>query len=280
MRFTKMHGLGNDFLIFEENGKSIDWNTVSEILCRRRLSVGADGILIVLPSTRADVRMRIINADGSEAEMCGNGIRCFARYVYERGIVTKENMTVETLAGIMKPRLIIKDGEVTDVSVDMGKPSFDRESIPMSGHGRAFDVDIEVAGQNVTVSALFMGVPHTMVLTEDIDALDMAALGPAIERHPIFPKKTNVNFVQVLDRENIRVVTWERGAGFTLACGTGSCASVVAMYKKGLIEQKVSVHLAAGRLLIEYLNDGRVIMTGPAQDVYTATLSEPYLGTP
>lgn len=279
MRFTKMHGLGNDFLIFEDNG-STDWNALSEKLCHRRLSVGADGILVVLPSIGADIRMRIINADGSEAEMCGNGIRCFAKYVYERGIVTKENMTVETLAGIMKPRLILRKGKVIDVSVDMGKPVFERKSIPMNGQGSAFEVDIEAVGQNVTVSALLMGVPHTMVLTEDIDALDTAALGPAIETHPIFPKKTNVNFVQVLDRENIRVLTWERGAGFTLACGTGSCASVVAMHKKGLIDQKASVHLATGRLLIDYLDDGRVIMTGPAQDVYTATLSEPYSGTP
>jgi len=274
MEFTKMHGLGNDFLIFEDDGMGTDWNALAEDLCRRRLSVGADGIMVVLPSACADIRMRIINADGSEAEMCGNGIRCFAKYVYERGIVTKEAMTVETLAGIMKPRLTINGDKVTEVSVDMGKPSFDREHIPMVGEGSAFDVSIEAAGHSVTISSLLMGVPHTMVLTEDIDALDTAALGPAIEKHAVFPRKTNVNFVQVLDRENIRVVTWERGAEFTLACGTGSCASVVAMYKKGLIEPKASVHLAAGRLLIEYLDDGRVIMTGPAQEVYTSKLSQ------
>jgi diaminopimelate epimerase len=274
MNFTKMHGLGNDFLIFEDNGADTDWNALAQKLCCRRLSVGADGIMVVLESSSADIRMRIINADGSEAEMCGNGIRCFAKYVYERGIVKKEDMTVETLAGIMKPRLMIKDSKVTHISVDMGKPSFERESIPMDGKGSAFDVDIQAAGQNVAVSALRMGVPHTMVLTEDIDTLDTAALGPAIEKHPIFPKKTNVNFVQVLNRENIRILTWERGAGFTLACGTGSCASVVAMNKKGLIEPKAAVHLAAGRLFIEYLDDGRVIMTGPAEEVYTATLSK------
>jgi len=270
-----MHGLGNDFLIFEDDGIGTDWNAVAADVCRRRLSVGGDGIMVVLPSEQADIRMRIINADGSEAEMCGNGIRCFAKYVYERGIVNKEDMTVETLAVIMKPHIIIKDSKVTHVSVDMGTPSFERESIPMDGKGSAFDVNIQAAGQNVTVSALLMGVPHTMVLTEDIEALNTATLGPAIERHPIFPKKTTVNFVQVLDRENIRILTWERGAGFTLACGTGSCASVVAMIKKGLIESKAAVHLAAGRLYIEYLDDGRVIMTGPAEEVYTATLSEP-----
>ncbi len=276
MKFAKMHGLGNDFLIFEDNGAGTDWNALSQILCCRRLSVGADGILVVLPSSNSDIRMRIINADGSEAEMCGNGIRCFAKYVYERGIVTKEDMSVETLAGIMKPRLILKENKVIQVSVDMGKPSFGRESIPMNGEGSAFDEDIQAAGKNVTISALLMGVPHTIVLTQDIESLDTATLGPAIERHSIFPKKTNVNFVQVMDRENIRVLTWERGAGFTLACGTGSCASVVAMYKKGLVERKAFVHLAAGHLIIEYLDDGRVIMTGPAQEVYTAVLSEPF----
>lgn len=274
MEFSKMHGLGNDFLIFEDNGADTDWNALALKLCRRRLSVGADGIMIVLPSSGADIRMRIINVDGSEAEMCGNGIRCFAKYVYERGIVAKEDMTVETLAGMMKPHLIIKDSKVTEVSVDMGQPSFDRESIPMYGEGSMFDVDIQAAGQNVTVSTLRMGVPHTMMLTDDIESLDTAALGPAIETHPVFPKKTNVNFVQVLDKENIRVLTWERGAGFTLACGTGSCASVVAMHKKGLIEPKAAVHLAAGRLFIEYLDDGRVIMTGPAEEVFTATLND------
>ncbi len=277
MEFTKMHGLGNDFLIFDDDGMGTDYSALAKKLCCRRLSVGADGIMVVLPSLCADIRMRIINADGSEAEMCGNGIRCFAKYVYERGIVTKEDMTVETLAGIMKPRLIIKDGKVTEVCVDMGKPSFERETIPMNGEDSGFDVVIEAGGQNVSVSALLMGVPHTIMQTEDIDALDTTALGPAIERHPIFPKKTNVNFVQVIDDENLRVLTWERGAGFTLACGTGSCASVVAMYKKGLIGRKASVHLAAGSLFIEYLDDDRVIMTGPAEEVYTATLNKTHL---
>lgn len=274
MKFTKMHGLGNDFLIFEDDASGRDWNALSKSLCRRRLSVGADGIMIVMPSETADIRMRIINADGSEAEMCGNGIRCFAKYVYECGIVPKTEMTVETLAGIMKPRLNIQKGKVTEVTVDMGKPSFDRVNIPMLGEGSAFDVSIQVAEHNITVSALLMGVPHTMVITKDIGLLDTAMLGPAIEKHPIFPKKTNVNFVQVLDKKNIRVLTWERGANFTLACGTGSCASVVAMYKKGLIERSAFVHLSAGQLFIEYLEDGRVMMTGPAEDVYTASLRE------
>ena len=275
MEFTKMHGLGNDFLVFEDDGQGRDWNSLAAKLCTRRLSVGGDGILVVLPSDKADIRMRIINADGSEAEMCGNGIRCFAKYVYERGIVKKADMAVETLAGIIRPRLILEGGRVADVCVDMGRPLYDRADIPMTGEGDAIDVDIEAAGRTVRISSLLMGVPHTMVLVDDLDALDAAALGPAIERHEMFPRKTNVNFVQVLDRENIRVLTWERGAGLTLACGTGSCASAVMTYKKGLTGPKVAVHLKAGRLIIECLEDGRVLMTGPAQEVYTARLSEP-----
>jgi diaminopimelate epimerase len=275
MEFTKMHGLGNDFLVVEDDGQGRDWNRIAAKLCARRLSVGGDGILVVLPSDAADIRMRIVNADGSEAEMCGNGIRCFAKYVYERGIVRKPDMTVETLAGIIRPKLILEDGKVADVCVDMGRPQFSRADIPMTGTGDAFDVDIEAAGRMVKISALLMGVPHTMVLTDDLDTLDAAVLGPAIERHEIFPRKTNVNFVQVLDSGNIRVQTWERGAGLTLACGTGSCASAVMTYKKGLTGPKVTVHLQVGRLIIECLEDGRVLMTGPAEEVYTARLSEP-----
>ncbi|MEL7604367.1 MAG: diaminopimelate epimerase, partial [Bacillota bacterium] len=260
MEFEKVHGLGNDFLIFEDDGKARDWNAEALRLCERRLSVGADGIMIVLPSACADIRMRIINADGSEAEMCGNGIRCFAKYVYERGIVQKEALTVETLAGVMRPTLIVENGIVTDVCVDMGKPAFDRASIPMQGEGDAADVEIEAAGRKFTVTSLLMGVPHTVVRVDRIDEEEALRIGPAIEKHPQFPRKTNVNFVQVMDSDNIRVLTWERGAALTFACGTGACASVVAMQRKGLVNRKTAVHLRAGRLIIEYLEDGRVLM--------------------
>ena len=272
MDFTKMHGLGNDFLIIEDDGKERDWNALAVSLCRRRLSVGGDGILIVMPSDIADTRMRIINADGSEAEMCGNGIRCFAKYVYENGIVKKADMTVETLAGIIRPRLVVVDGCVTGVSVDMGKPAFDRPSIPMTGAGSAFDVQLQAAGRPVIVSSLLMGVPHTMVLTDSIDEQEVKVLGPAIERHEMYPNKTNVNFVEVMDKDNIKILTWERGAGLTLACGTGSCASVVATYKKGLTANCVTVHHSVGALFIECLDDGRVMMTGPAALVYRGKL--------
>ncbi len=272
MEFEKVHGLGNDFILFEDDGSERDWNETARKLCQRRLSVGADGILLVLPSKTADVRMRIINADGSEAEMCGNGIRCFAKYVYERGIVKKEDMAVETLAGVMRPKLTVQNGIVTGVCVDMGQPSFDRLSIPMQGEGDASDVEIEVAGQKLTVTSLLMGVPHTIVLVDAIDEEAAVKLGSAIEKHPVYPRKTNVNFVQVIDRDNVRVLTWERGAALTMACGTGSCATVAALYRKGLVNRKTTVHLKAGALVIEYLEDGRVLMTGPAERVYRAEL--------
>ncbi len=274
MVFEKVHGLGNDFILFEDDGKNRDWNALAAKLCERRLSVGADGILVVLPSSTADIRMRIINADGSEAEMCGNGIRCFAEYVYERGIVAKQELAVETLAGIMKPKLIVEGGVVTGVCVDMGCPAFDRASIPMQGEGEAADVEIEAAGQKLTVTSLLMGVPHTVVLADETDEETAVRLGPAIEKHSMYPRKTNVNFVQVIDRDNIRVLTWERGAALTLACGTGACASVVALARKGLINRRAAVHLKAGKLIIDYLDDGRVLMTGPAQRVYRAELIE------
>ena len=272
MDFSKMHGLGNDFLVFEDDGTQRDWNALAKDVCQRRLSVGGDGILIVMPSDKADIRMRIINTDGSEAEMCGNGIRCFAKYVYENGIVMKTDMTVETLAGIIRPKLLINDGAVTGVTVDMGEPAFDRASIPMEGSGAGFDVMIKAAGQDVMISSLLMGVPHTIVLTENIEKGMAETLGPAIEKHALFPNKTNVNFVQIMDRKNINILTWERGVGLTLACGTGCCASVVALNKKGLVDKKVTVHLTAGTLNIEWMDDGRVLMTGPAVLVYRASL--------
>lgn len=274
MEFTKMHGLGNDFLVFEDDDQDRDWNAVAKALCPRALGAGADGILVVMPSDVADLKMRIINADGSEAEMCGNGIRCFAKYVYERGIVSKTNLSVETLAGLVHPRLYVQDGKVTGVRVDMGKPSFERSDIPMKGQGSPFDAEIMAAGQNVTVSSVLMGVPHTIVLTDNVDKADIEKLGPAIERHEMFPRKTNVDFVQIIDRENVKLRVWERGAGPTLACGTGASGTVAVLYKKGLVENKTTVHLYAGDLLIECLEDGRVMMTGPAACVYRAAICE------
>jgi len=268
MKFSKMHGLGNDFLMFEDDGQSRDWSALAKQLCTRRTGVGADGLVIVMTSGKADARMRIINADGSEAEMCGNAIRCFAKYVYENGIIKKTQMQIETLAGIIKPKLTVKNEIVTSVCVDMGKPSFERASIPMNGFGSTSDVTLDVEGQQVCLSALLMGVPHAVLLTND--NLDIAAIAPAIEKHEMFPRHINVNFVRVFDTENIEVKTWERGVGFTLACGTGVCACVASLCKQGITKKKVTAHLSAGDLDIEILDDDTVLMSGPATLVYSA----------
>jgi len=276
MRFTKMHGLGNDFIIIDDfHAKpSRDYNKLAPRLCDRHFGIGADGLIIVLPSVKADVRMRIINPDGSEAEMCGNGIRCFAKYVYENGIAKKQVMSVETLAGIMKPELYIENGEVKSVRVDMGKPDFEPANIPAFMPGsRIVERPIEVDGEHYSITSLLMGVPHTVLFVDDVDAVDISTIGPKLEKYYAFPKKTNVNFVQVLNDHEIKVRTWERGAGATLACGTGSCASAVASAVTGRTGRSVTVHLFAGDLFIEWADDDTVFMTGPAAEVFRGEIN-------
>lgn len=276
MRFTKMHGLGNDFIVIDDfHAKpSRDYNKLAPRLCDRHFGIGADGLIIVLPSVKADVRMRIINPDGSEAEMCGNGIRCFAKYVYENGIAKKQVMSVETLAGIMKPELYIENGEVKSVRVDMGKPDFEPANIPAFMPGsRIVERPIEVDGEHYSITSLLMGVPHTVLFVDDVDAVDILSTGPKLEKYYAFPKKTNVNFVQVLNDHEIKVRTWERGAGATLACGTGSCASAVASAVTGRTGRNVTVHLFAGDLFIEWADDDTVFMTGPAAEVFLGEIN-------
>lgn len=264
MEFTKMHGLGNDFIVLEQWPEDIA--ATARSLCSRHLGVGADGLLLVCPSDNADVKMRIVNADGSEAEMCGNGIRCFAKYVYERRIVHKTNMKIETLAGVVRPALTVEGGVVTGVRVDMGEPVFAPDQIPVLAVD-PLSFKVEAAGEKWTVSTVLMGVPHTVVLVDDVAAIDIAALGPAIETNLLFPQKTNVNFVQVASG-GLRIRTWERGAGATMACGTGACAAAVVCHKKGLTGRKTRVMPETGALLIEWAEDGHVFMTGPAAHVF------------
>ena len=278
MLFSKMHGLGNDFIVIDARGKEdLDYNNLAKRMCHRYIGVGADGLLLVLDSDVADIRMRIINSDGSEAEMCGNGIRCFSKYVFERGIVKKDKFRVETLAGIIEPELILNEyGLVEKVKVNMGKPSLKRKDIPMQGdpESDAINTSIEVDGKEYKITSLLMGVPHTVLFVDDVEKVDIYTLGPKIERHEAFPRKTNVNFVQVIDKNNIKVRTWERGAGATFACGTGSCASVIAANLNGLTERKANVHLYFGTLEIEWQEDGTVFMTGPAEEVFVGEYLE------
>ncbi len=270
MQITKMHGLGNDFVMYSpKKEKERDYPALAKEICARHTSVGADGLIIVLPSETCDARMRIINADGSEAEMCGNGIRCFAKYVYEKGIVKKTEMTIETLAGVIRPKLVLEQGVVSAVVVDMGKPVFDPKEIPTKiAEGDVLNATVTAGDKTFDVACLNSGVPHTLVFVDKIVLDDVFKYGPMIEKHDLFPKKTNVNFVEVVDRNTIIVSTWERGAGKTMACGTGCCAAAVACARRGLTERSVTVKLEAGDLKIEYLEDETMMMTGPAETVF------------
>ena len=275
MKLTKMHGLGNDFVVFSDpNGANKDYTELAIKLCHRQTGIGADGLAIVVPSDVADIRMRIINSDGSEAEMCGNAIRCFSKYAYEHGKITTDTFTIETLAGIMKPSLTIENGKVTLVTVDMGKPFFNSKDIPMDVNiDKVIDYPLELNGEIIPVSSVLMGVPHTEVFVEDVTKIALHTQGPQLETHPIFPRKSNINYVEVVNDHHIKVRTWERGAGATLACGTGSCASAVMSYEKGLTGREVDVELYLGTLHISYREDSTVFMTGPAEEVFETELN-------
>ena len=274
MQFQKMHGLGNDFIFLNNiDLLKYDLQKLAIQLCDRNTGVGADGIVLIIPSKKADIRMRIINADGSEANMCGNAIRCFAKLVFEAGMIDKESFTIETFAGIIVPELITKNGTIEAVRVNMGEPKFSRAEIPMLGKksGTAINVPLKIGRKTFHITSLLMGVPHTIVFVDDLDQTDVIAVGRQIEKNPVFPKGTNVNFVQVINQKEIIVRTWERGAGSTLACGTGSCASAVASALSGQTGKQVTVHLALGDLFIEWI-DENVFMTGPATNVFTGEI--------
>jgi len=273
MKFWKMHGLGNDYIVIDNRDNAIGENKLSGLarkLCERRFSVGADGLLLVYNSKIADVKMRIFNADGSEAEMCGNGIRCFAKYCYENHVVEKSELRIETLAGIKTVWLTISKGEVKEVKVDMGSPVLERGSIPMLGRGTCINEDLAVGREKFKVTCLAVGNPHCIIFVDDVKNFPVEKIGPKIERHQLFPNMVNVGFVQVLDREELGVRVWERGVGETLACGTGACASVVAGNLIKKVGNRATAHLLGGDLQIEY--SGNILMTGPAEKVFEGEL--------
>lgn len=270
--FVKMQGLGNDFILIDciQENTSGDYGELSRRLCDRHFGVGADGLVLILPSQTADIRMRIFNPDGSEPEMCGNAIRCFARYVYENNIINKTVIRVETLAGLIVPELVMDGGRVVSVRVDMGEPRLDRSLIPMEGpSGRVINESLSVAGEDFGVTCVSMGNPHCITFVQDVEGYPLTRIGPKIENHPVFPRKTNVEFVQILSRNEVRMRVWERGAGETLACGTGACATGVACVLNNLTGRKVTVHLSGGDLIIEWTGDNHVYMTGPAEYVFS-----------
>ena len=272
MLFTKVHGLGNDFILVNKNEVQDlpgDLAGLAIKICHRNFGVGADGLVLISPGREADLAMQIINSDGSEAEMCGNAIRCVAKYAYERGLVQQTKMAVETGAGIMVPELVVNSGIVTAVRVDMGEPYLDREQIPMNGSsGRVINEPLTVDEHIFEITAVSMGNPHCIIFVPDVSAVPLDNWGPRIETHPVFPRKTNVEFVQVLNDHEVRMRVWERGAGPTLACGTGACATAVAAVLNGYTGKTVRVHLYHGALDIEWLGDNHIYMTGPAEQVF------------
>ncbi|MEM4246428.1 MAG: diaminopimelate epimerase [Candidatus Bathyarchaeia archaeon] len=277
LSFWKMHGLGNDYIVIDNREGALgedEYPSFARKVCRRRLSIGADGVIAVCRavSPDADFRMRIFNPDGSEAEMCGNGIRCLARYVYEKGLIKSTEIRVETLSGVRTVAVEEEGGSVGAVTVDMGAPQFDRPKIPMLGKGTFIDQSLPVGGSSVKASCLSMGNPHCVIFADDLEAAPVESLGPLIEAHSLFPQRVNVEFVKVIDRRSLGVRTWERGVGETLACGTGACASVVAGALNKLTSREVLVHLPGGDLQIEWLGDGRVLMTGPATEVFVGEI--------
>ena len=274
--FTKWQGCGNDFVLVNCLKEKIkDYAVLTKKICDRHYGVGADGLILILPSEQADFRMRIFNTDGSEAEMCGNGIRCFARCVYEAGLTEKTEFTVQTGAGILSPKLILEDGKVVLVRVDMGEPILEAAKIPVVGYGmnRVIDEPIEVLGRTYQMTCVSMGNPHCVIFVEDIAKLPICEVGPVFEAHEKFPRKTNTEFVEVRDRTHLRMRVWERGAAITLACGTGSCATLTAAVLNGRSERRAEIELDGGRLVVEWAENNHIYMTGPAEQVFSGMYS-------
>ncbi len=279
--FTKMHGLGNDFIMvnaLKSEGKTPNrswtdeqWRDLAQKACDRHFGIGSDGLIAILPSSVADFCMRMFNPDGSEAQMCGNGIRCFARYIFDRKLTTSTEPRIETLAGIKQVRLNIANDEVISVRVNMGTPIFEANKIPVAtGTSAVKDYPLNVGGKVYSISCVSMGNPHaiTFLNEKEVNDLDLAAVGPLFEHHEIFPERTNTEFCAVLDNKTVRMRVWERGAGQTLACGTGACATAVAAIDHNLVDNQVDLVLDGGRLTIEWQGEGHpVLMTGPAEYV-------------
>lgn len=266
MEFVKYHGLGNDFVFVEdyENTLVRQGAVLAPQICQRNFGIGADGLVFI--TKPADVyTMRIFNADGSEAEMCGNAIRCIAKHLWDQGLVQGTALDVGTLEGT---KHIVRRGD--DYAVNMGQPQWLAAQIPMEvATAEAIQTPVKVGDKEFAVTAVSMGNPHAVVFVEDIDAIAFTVWGPALERHPVFPAKSNVEFVEVLDRETLRVKVWERGVGPTLACGTGACASAAAAARLGFAERQVKVHLPGGTLQIQWHSDNNLWMIGPAQRVFS-----------
>lgn len=276
IRFTKMHGIGNDFILislFQE--PALNYQKVVSAWCDRHFGIGADGLILIQPpiDQQNQLRMTLYNSDGSEADMSGNGIRCFARCAYEQGLVTENEFRVETLAGIIVPKLQIEDNQVVGVSVNMGKPRFKPEEIPINLPGEEIiDQPVRFGDAEYKITTVSMGNPHCIIFVEDIDRFPVEKIGSMIEKDPLFPKKVNVEFVEVINRHEVKMRVWERGVGITLACGTGACAVAVACVKNNLTNTDLTVHLVGGDLLVNWEVEQSVYLTGPSTSVYSGEI--------
>ncbi len=275
--FTKMHGIGNDYVYVNAFETQLpDPARVARLVSPRRTGIGSDGLILICPSSVADCRMEMYNADGSRGEMCGNGIRCVAKYAYDHGIARKPRLTIETDAGLKTVDLHIEDGRVASVTVDMGEPILDAPAIPVRAEGQVIDAPLEVDGETHRITCVSMGNPHCVLFVPSTADAPVTTLGPRIETHPFFPNKVNVEFVEVVGAapaSRLRMRVWERGSGETAACGTGACAATVAAVLTGRGRRQVRIELLGGELEIEWREaDGRVYMTGPATEVFSGEI--------
>ncbi len=277
IKFTKMHGLGNDYVYIDAiNQKIENESSLAKFVSNRHFGIGSDGLILICKSDIADFKMRMFNSDGSEAEMCGNGIRCVGKFVYDKGLTDKTIVKIETLAGIKTLVLNTKDGKVETARVDMGEPILEAEKIPViSKEQPVKNLELEAENKKFKFTCVSMGNPHAITIVENTKEFDVEKYGKILEVDKAFPKKTNIEFAQIIDKENIKMRVWERGAGETLACGTGACATAVACDLNGLTGRKVNIELLGGTLNIEWNEkDNHVYMTGPAVTVFDGELYE------
>ena len=280
IKFTKMHGLGNDYVYIdctEKTGQKIkDESSLAKFVSDRHFGIGSDGLILICESDVADFKMRMFNYDGTEAEMCGNGIRCVGKFVYDKGLTNKNPITVETLAGIKVLNFNIKEGKVETVKVDMGMPILNPKKIPViSEENPVKNLKIKALDKEFKFTCVSMGNPHAITIVDNVEDFDINKYGPILECDKHFPKKANIEFIEIIDKNKIKMRVWERGAGETLACGTGACASVVACNLNGYINKKATVELLGGNLNIESSEaDNHVYMTGPATIVFEGTIEK------
>ena len=278
MEFTKLHGLGNDYLYLDARAQDLSAYSIPElarVMSERHFGVGSDGIILVEPSAHADFRMRIFNADGSEAEMCGNGVRGFGKYVFDHGLTHKRELDIETKAGRIGLELRVEHGKVAAVRADMGVPRLKRSDVPMRGQpsdGQVIDEPLAVGKYLFPVTCVSMGNPHCVIFLPEVANYPVAEVGPQVENHELFPNRTNTEFARVIDHTHVEMRVWERGSGETMACGTGAAATVVAGVLTGRLSRQTQVQLLGGNLEIEWAADDHVMLTGPATEVFTGVV--------